>query len=305
MSNKGDAEQQRQIIEIKRHCDRLLQTAGVKDVYPTPVDRIVEAAELVKSGDLALLEMPTDPFPHELWKKLKRSVSDLISIVKAGLFTKEKTIFINPKAHIASVPFATLHECVHSILPWQKDLYVFLDDERTLDSRTRFQFEREANLGGSYLLWQGDSYTKQAEDMPITTATPVNLAQLYGGSVHSSMRYYVETHREILVLMVIKCDSGSADGVRRYELQYAVTSQSFVGKFGKRRFTVALSDNHTLLRRTGPLDLFWEGEVGLNLEGRQQPFAFFGYQTPYNIFILLTPKRIPQRYAKARVILKT
>jgi hypothetical protein len=118
------------------------------------------------------------------------------------------------------------------------------------------------------------------------------------------MRYYVETHREVLILMVIKQGASLADGSRRYELQYSVTSQSFIAKFGKRKFIVSLSDNHILLRRTGLLDLFWEGEVPLRMEGRQQSFAFFGYQTPYNIFILLTPKEIPRRYARARVIVR-
>ncbi|MDQ2975182.1 MAG: hypothetical protein M3R69_07200 [Acidobacteriota bacterium] len=299
------AEEQRQLLELKSHCERLLRTAEAKGIYPTPVDRLVEAAELVKSGDLALLEIPTDPLPQSLWRKVGRSLTELISKVKAGLFSKEKTIFINPNAHAASVPFATLHECTHHILPWQTKACVYLDDERTLDPHTRFRFEREANLGASYLLWQGDDYIKQALDLPITTATPVSLAQRYGGSVHSSMRYYVETHREVLILMVIKCDSSSADGVRRYELQYAVTSKSFIGKFGKPRFKATLSDSHILLRRTGLLDLFWEGEVPLVLEGVQHPFAFFGYQTPYNIFILLTPKRVPRRYAKAKVVVKT
>lgn len=298
------AEEQRQLLELKGYCERLLLTAEAKGIYPTPVDRLVEAAKLAKSDDLALLEIPTDPLPKSLWRKLGRSLTELISKVKAGLFSKERTIFINPNTHAASVPFATLHECTHHILPWQTKACVYLDDERTLHPDTRFTFERQANLGASYLLWQGDDYIKQALDMPITTATPVNLAQQYGGSVHSSMRYYVENHREVLILMVIKRGASLADGARRYELQYSVTSQSFIGKFGKRKFTVSLSDNHILLRRTGLLDLFWEGEVALNFEGVQQPFAFFGYQTPYNIFILLTPKGIPRRYARARVIVR-
>jgi hypothetical protein len=299
------AEEQRQLLELKSHCERLLLTAEAKGIYPTPVDRLVEAAELVKSGDLALLEIPTDPIPQSLWRKVGRSLTDLISKVKAGLFSQERTIFINPNAHAASVPFATLHECTHHILPWQTKACVYLDDDRTLHPDTRFIFERQANLGASYLLWQGDDYIKQALDLPINTATPVHLAQQYGGSVHSSMRYYVETHRELLILMVIKRDSISTNGVRRYELQYAVTSQSFVGKFGKPRFKVAaLSDNHILLKRTGLLDLFWEGEVSIILEGVQHPFAFFGYQTPYNIFVLLTPKRVPRRYAKANIVVK-
>lgn len=103
MNNVRELERQRQIAEVKMYCERLLQTAAAKEVYPTPVDRLVEAAELVKSGDSALLELREDAFPQRLWRKLKGSLSDLLSVVKAGLFTREKTIFINPNTHAASM----------------------------------------------------------------------------------------------------------------------------------------------------------------------------------------------------------
>lgn len=92
MTSTEEAERKRQQDEIKSYCDRLLKTAEVKDVYPTPIDKIVEAAELVKSGDLTLLEIKEDVLPRRLWHKLKNSFSDLISVVRAGLFPKENTM---------------------------------------------------------------------------------------------------------------------------------------------------------------------------------------------------------------------
>lgn len=304
MSDAKELERQRQIAEVKTYCERLLQTAAAKEVYPTPVDRLVEAAELVKSGDSALLELSEDAFPQRLWRKLKGSLSDLLSVVKAGLFTREKTIFINPNTHAASVPFATLHECVHNILPWQKDTFVFLDSEKTFDPKTRYRFEREANCGGSYLLWQGDDYVKRAHDMPITTATPVNLADLYGGSIHSSMRYYVENHREPLILLVVKDNGPSANGTGRYTLQYPVTSQAFKSRFGNAPVSLRNDDDHVLFRRANALNLYWEGETYINLEGERHSFLFFGYETPYNIFVVLTPKKVARRYGKPVIVLE-
>jgi hypothetical protein len=301
MSNSIAFEEQRQLLEMKNLCERLLRTAGVDGVCPTPIDQIVEAAELIKSEDLALLEIPREPFPS-IWKKFKGSLVDLVSRVKAGLFPQERTIFINPKTHVASVPFATLHECCHYIFPWQRKTYAYLDDERTLDPQTRFIFERQANVGASYLLWQGEAYMKEALDMPITAVTPVNLAQRYGGSVHSSMRYYVEHHRESLILMVVK--RGSPKAVPEpYKLQYTITSPAFKSKFGTVRITANLSDNHVLLKRSSPLVTYWEGEIGVRVGGAIHPFRFFGYETPYNVFIILAPKNVVRSYGTAKVIL--
>jgi len=266
------------------------------------VDQIVEAAELIKRGDLALLEIPREPFPS-IWKKFKGSLVDLVSRVKAGLFPQERTIFINPKTHVASVPFATLHECCHYIFPWQRKTYAYLDDERTLDPQTRFVFERQANVGASYLLWQGEVYVKEALDMPITAATPVSLAQRYGGSVHSSMRYYVEHHRESLILMVVKRSRPAAVIPEPYKLQYTVTSPAFKSKFGTVRITANLSDNHVLLKRSSPLVTLWEGDISVRVSGTIHPFRFFGYETPYNIFIILAPKKVVRSYGTAKVIL--
>jgi hypothetical protein len=302
MSNSIALEEQRQLLEMKSLCNRLLRTAGVDGVCPTPIDQIVEAAELLKSKDLALLEIPREPFPS-IWKKFKGSLVDLVSRVKAGLFPQERTIFINPKTHVASVPFATLHECCHYIFPWQRKTYAYLDDERTLDPQTRFIFERQANVGASYLLWQGEAYVKDALDMPITAATPVSLAQRYGGSVHSSMRYYVEHHRESLLLMVVKRHRDAAALLDRYKLQYMISSPAFTTKFGHGRLTVTLSDDHVLLKRSNPIVTFWEGEIGVRVGGSAQPFLFFGYETPYNIFIILAPKKVVRSYGTAKVIL--
>lgn len=296
------AERQRHYAEIKMCAERLLITAVVKEVYPTPIDRIVEAAELVKSGDLALLELSVDALPTKLWKKLKGSFFELISVVKAGLFTTEKTIFINPNAHSASVPFATLHECIHHILPWQRDFFAFLDDERTLEAKTRFKFEREANFGAGHLLWQGDDYVKKAHELPITTATPRHLADLYGGSIHSSMRHYVENHREPMILAVIKDNGTPVNPLTRYELHYAITSQSFKDQFGIQRIDFRQDENHIVLQRPNTMGLVWENEMNLTINGKTWLFSFFGYETPYNIFIILTPKKSLRRYGKPIVL---
>jgi hypothetical protein len=305
--NAEEAERKREQDEVKLYCDRLLRTAAVKEVYPTPVDKLVEAAELVKSGDLALLEIKEEVFPQRLFRKLKSSLSDLISLVKAGLFPKEKTIFINPGTHASSIPFVTLHECVHNILPWQKKTFIYLDDEKTLDPEARFRFEREANFGASYLLWQGEDYVKKSLDLPINVATPISLAKLFGGSIHSSMRYYVENHRAPIGLLVFQRTN---DGVapanlfNRHQLRYFSASAKFKERFGLQGFTLGKTDINILLTRPRELDLYWNGEIILDINNDSVLFEYSGCETPYNIFIILVQTNSARRYGKPIVIIE-
>ena len=305
--NAEEAERKREQDDVKSYCDRLLQTAEVRGVYPTPIDKIVEAAELVKSGDLTLLEIKEEVFPQRIWRLLKSSLSDLISDVRAGLFPKEKIIFINPNTPTASVPFVTLHECVHNILPWQRKTFIYLDDEKTLDPQARHRFEREANFGASYLLWQGEVYVKKSLDMPISAATPVSLANLFGGSIHSSMRYYVENHRAPVGLLVFQSNNinGSpVDLLNRHRLRYFKASQSFKSRFAIQNFSFSKADISILLTRTREIDLYWKGEIMLNINNDFVLFEYSGYETPYNIFIILAQHKSVRRYGKPIVVIK-
>lgn len=300
--NVEEAERLRERDDVKSYCNRLLRTADVKDVYPTPVDRIVEAAELVKSGDLTLLEIKEEVFLQRMWKRLKVSLSDLVSVIRGGLFPTEKTIFINPNTPSASVPFVTLHECTHHILPWQQKTLIYLDNDKTLDSQTRYRFEREANFGGSFLLWQGEDYIQKSLDMPITTATPVFLANLFGGSIHSSMRYYVENHKAPLYLLVFRSKGITADLSGRYHLQYSIASEDFKNRFGCQPFSLSRTDRTVLFERSNNFDLDWSGEILLSVENVPVRFDFFGYETPYNVFIIMSLKNYTRRYGKPIVV---
>jgi hypothetical protein len=220
--------------------------------------------------------------------------------VKGGLFTKEKVIFINPDAHVASIPFVKLHECIHRILPWQQHLFEFLDTDQTLNSETRFGFEREANIGGSHLLWQGDDYVKKAHDLPISTAAPVKLAEMFGGSIHSSMRYYVENHKEPILLLVVRNKGNQENTSHEYQLQYTIASKAFESAFGQLRFS--LDSNNQQLFEHSFLEPFWEGETRVKINQEEHIFRFFGYQTPYNIFVIMAPRKSVRRYGSSIVI---
>ena len=302
--NAEELEREREQEEVKTYCRRLLLTADIKDVYPTPVDRIVEAAELVKSNDLTLLDIKPEVLPRRIWKRLKGSITDIISIVRAGLFPKEKTIFINPNAPTASIPFATLHECVHSILPWQNKTFNYLDDEYSLDPKTRSRFEREANLGGAYLLWQGEDFIKKAADMSVSAATPVSLANLFGGSIHSSMRYYVENHGAAVGLLVFYTDR-KKNFFERYSYRFFGASRKFKDIFGPKSIFLSKDEMNVLLTREQDMDLYWEGEINLSIDNESYLFKFSGYETPYNIFIIIVQDKIARKYGKAIVVIKS
>jgi hypothetical protein len=103
--------------------------------------------------------------------------------------------------------------------------------------------------------------------------------------------------------MIVKRNGDATSPSDQYKLYYTVTSPAFKSSFGTGRIVVSLSDDHVLMQRASPLVTFWEGEIRLRANGTVHVFRFFGYETPYNIFILLAPKTAVRAYGSAKVVL--
>jgi len=79
--------------------------------------------------------------------------------------------------------FVTLHETGHETLPWQRNTYAFLEDcEESLDLDLKNQFEREANVFASEVLFQGDRFGLEADGLPFSINSPIALSKMFGAS---------------------------------------------------------------------------------------------------------------------------
>lgn len=186
--------------EINRAAERLLRAAAANGELPTPVDRLLEAANLRQGDD--------EVFDEETLARAPRAIRDkirglgLLKKVRAALGRNERLVYLNPAVENAGRRnFIALHEVGHDILEWQREL-VYVDDDMTLSWSTRTRFEREANQAAAELLFQRELFAQIASDYRIGIATVIELAQNFGGSIQASLRRYVETHRRAVAGVV-------------------------------------------------------------------------------------------------------
>ena len=215
--------------EIRQHAERALHDSGATGVFPTPVDRIVASAKLVVETDVSL-----DPgFFSRLYRvgaeKIRKAVAKVLGILDVGA----RRIYLDLDLPKPKRAFVTLHETGHNTLPWQRDMYAYLEDcEKTLNPDLRDQFEREANVFASEVLFQGEQFRLKANDLPFSIKTPINLAKLFGASLYSSLRKYVSTSSHPCVLLVYDAPVDLIGKGYGAALRRVITSLQFRAQFG-------------------------------------------------------------------------
>jgi hypothetical protein len=212
---------------IVQEAQRLLRAAEVRRRLPTPVEDLVAAAGLVRGSDEIFAEHVLARAPKELQDAVRR----LAGKVRAMLDRKAREIYVNPGITIdGRRNFQTLHEVGHHILPWQREL-AYADDDERLSWLTQMRLEREANQTAAELLFQCGFFTEVAAHYAIGIASVIELAEIFGASIHAAFRRYVETHRAPLCGVVIDCNH-CHDEPLSYRRREAVCSGSWEPQFG-------------------------------------------------------------------------
>jgi hypothetical protein len=211
--------------EINRLADNLLGRAGVLGRLPTPVDEIVAAAGLVEPDENVLSPTVFARAP----KRIREAVSRIAPKVHAILDRKERAVHISPDHAGAGRPFKVLHEVVHDLLPWQRDL-VYADNQDTLSYWCRMQQEREANVGAARLLFQGDFFDRVAGSYVIGMASMIECSERFGSSLRSGLRRYVEGHHGIVAGLVIERSPAAPEPNLAYRRLEAYASQRWVSQ---------------------------------------------------------------------------
>src|SRR5262249_48347154 len=117
---------------------------------------------------------------------------------------RENVIYLDTTVVPQKRTFVKLHETGHKVLPWQRQTYVYLDDETTLDPDVYELFERQANYFAAEVLFQAGRFDGEARDLPFALKSPMALAKRYGASAHASIRRYVERNKHACAVLVIE-----------------------------------------------------------------------------------------------------
>ena len=214
--------------EIQQHVERALKDSGAYGILPTPIDRILAAAKLSVDKAVSL----DDGFFAKLYRAgatIRRAVSKVLGLLDVGA----RRIYLDQTVHKTRQAFVTLHETGHQELPWQRDAYAFLEDsEESLDLDLKEQFEREANVFASEVLFQGDRFRQEAVGRPFSIKTPIELSKLFGASLYASLRKYVSTAEQPCALLVYEQPAHILGEGFGATLRRVISSKAFLQEYG-------------------------------------------------------------------------
>lgn len=284
--------------DIAHHARLLLRRADVGQRLPTPVDDIVSCAELVVSGHVTLEEEHAGFFTErfDLLRSALKKTLGLVDLI-------EDTIYLDPNVSPRKQAFLKLHEVTHKMLPWQKHLYLCLDDESTLAPDVKKSCEREANMFAAEVLFQVDRFTRHSRDLPLELGSALDLARSYGASHHATIRRYVEVSHRCCSVMVIDHRRSRPNGDPVFRVVYDLASDGFKRQFGGLRWPPYLNPDSSpmaLALLSGRPYVKGEGLVLPDRDGRKIECGFQVYQNSYEAFAFMFPLSEPLRGSRIK-----
>ena len=219
----------RQYGLVRREAQKMLDESGAMGRFPTPVADIMAAAKVKIVQDNVLDPGFLARMRQKASSALKRALSKVIGLLDVGA----QLVFIDRGVLLVKQTFLKLHEAGHSVMPWQRDIYAVVEDcEKTLSPEIADQFDREANVFASEILFQIDSFTREASECEFGIKTPLSLSKKYGASIYASVRRYVsQNSRSCLVLVLNPPELKDGEGFRA-SLRRVVASRLFLDTIG-------------------------------------------------------------------------
>ncbi len=278
-----------QLKVVVQHADHLLREAAAFGVYPTPIERLLAAANLTVVED----ELLNETFLAQFQRKAKSSMDSVRSAlgkVLGMLHVPGRMILLDLDIPLPKKPFIKLHEAGHHSLPHQNKLYAFIhDSEKTLAPDVTELFEREANVFASEVLFQGSRFGNEAHDFDFGIRVPLDLATKYGASKYATFRRYVDSSPLaccVLVLEPVVFGEGPAftAAIRR-----TVVSKTFGTMYDPTDFGAHVSDRH-ILGHLVPVRRRMTGSRIISLldrNGSRRQCTAEAFNSTHHIFILI------------------
>jgi hypothetical protein len=276
---------------VEKVAQRLLNRAEVWDRFPTPIDEILEAAQLTVAPRSAFDPRSIMEFVRGKTEKVTETIKAAVNKVLGIYDAEAQIIHINSNVAITKQRFLKLHETGHHEIPTHRKVFRFFQDcEKTLSPDVADLFEREANNFARFALFQGDRYATIAADYALEVKSPMALAKKFGASIYASAREFARTNHRACMVVVLNpieiCENhGFRAPVRRVEC-----SPSFFQQFGQLR-DITITPDHWLggvlplgRKMSGPTLVIVADRAGVIHECVGEAF-----DTTHNIIVLLYP----------------
>lgn len=275
-----------QLGEIRLAAQRALRDGCAVGCFPTPVDQIMQAAKI------EIVPIPLDEgYLARLRRKAEAAGLALLSALSKvwGVFDPNARVaFIDPETPKEKLPFLKLHEGGHAVLPWQSIFGIFEDCRKTLDPDMKVQFEREANVFASEVLFQLDGFTAEARDLEFGLRAPLKLAKRYGASVYATVRRYVSTSDRVCAVLVFNPPELGAPHGLVSVLRRAVASLAFERQFPGFAWPQAVTPDDTLGELIPSGRMTFPRTLALtDANAERHEFIAEAFRTPHQTFVLL------------------
>lgn len=271
--------------DIEKVSIEILKGSKSLDVFPTPIDKIVAYSELIICNDIDVSQIHEDYL-----SKATDALKGALSKVRGLLDRREKTIYLDLSQQKNKKGFVKLHEVGHHVLPWQRNIHDYLDDDDdSLAEHANENFESEANYFASATLFQQDRFITELNKYKLEIESPMQLAKVFGASVHASLRRYVECSKNRCALIVLENITGKGQ-----------TPKCFLrDKFQSEKFTKTFGD----IKIPDELGYTWEfvkdyyhgrkfkkdGAITLSTANGEADFVYHFFFNGYNAFVFLFP----------------
>jgi hypothetical protein len=285
--------------DIEKISMDILKSSRSLDVFPTPIDQIVKYSDLIVAGGIDVKSIQNrfkDFF-------LPEALISGLSKIRGFLDRSEKLIYLDLTQNNGRQGFVKLHETGHNVLPWQKLILQFVDDDNTLDATTKDEFEAETNYFASATLFQNDRFNRESKKYELGIPGALQLAKHFGASGHAALRRYVEINDARCMLFVI--EGLSPKGIiLNGKLRNTFYSSAFLNEFGK----ITLPNN---------FDFKWsfmqdycfgkrmklDGSIDLIVNGEMIEFCYHFFNNSFNVFVLIFPKG-ENKKTKTKIIIR-
>ena len=208
--------------DIRINVERLLHRADAWGVMPTPLEQVLDVAQLVAAGEIQLDAAER----HQLRGLFGGLIDKVLSKLEGAIHRQAREVWVQPELPELRRRFVLAHEIGHDTLPWQREI-AYLDDKHRLCDDVRIRFEREANQAAIELLAQGDTLRREADDSALSVVLLSELSAKYQISMQATARRIIEeTHRDAAMAIRYRGAAGRAGPYHVY------CSPTFSTRFG-------------------------------------------------------------------------